>query len=124
MTDGMPAGPVTETRDEVTEIIAKARQRNATQILNRMRRGDLQKAGALPALQALGYDKDHAAALADAARPGMSIKIGPARTQPASLADIINGIDWHRINAGLTYALLHGGNLPPGFMNDLRRGRS
>ena len=48
--------------------------------------------------------------------------VNPVQRQPASLADIINGIDWNRINAGLTYALLHGGNLPPGFMNDARRG--
>lgn len=25
-------------------------------------------------------------------------------------------IDWNRINHALTYALFHGGNLPPGFM--------
>lgn len=34
------------------------------------------------------------------------------------LADVINAIDWRRINGALTYALLHGGNLPRGFMPD------
>lgn len=117
-----PAPDSPEVRAEVTEIIAKARRRHTEAILGRMRRGELRYAGARSALRALGYSRAQAAELALAAQEGASIHVSPARTQPASLSDVVNGIDWNRINAGLTYALLHGGNLPPGFMGQNRRG--
>ncbi|MEV4672720.1 hypothetical protein AB0K34_13780 [Actinomadura sp. NPDC049382] len=119
-----PAPDSPETRAKVTEIIAKARRKQAEAVLGRMRRGELSKAGALSALRSLGYNRAHATELTRAARQHASINVSPAQTQPASLADILNAVDWQRINAGFRYALLHGGNLPPGFMNELRRGRS
>lgn len=117
-----PAPDSPEVRAEVTEIIAKARRKQAESILDRVRHRDLGKAGAVASLHAIGYNKADATKLTDMARPRASIYASPAGTQPASLTDIINAMDWNRINAGLTYALMHGGNLPPDFMNENRRG--
>lgn len=113
-----PAPDSPEVRAEVTEIIAKARRKQTEAILDRMRRGHLSKAGARSALRAYGYNRAHATQLACAGRRHASIHVSPAQTQPASLADLINAIDWQRINAGFAYALMHGGNLPPGFMRE------